>query len=857
MNSSDIRQAFFEYFIQKGHTKVASSSLVPEGDATLLFTNAGMVQFKDTFLGVAPRHYTRAVSAQRCVRAGGKHNDLDNVGYTARHHTFFEMLGNFSFGDYFKKEAIAFAWEFLTKILKLPEARLWITVYQDDDEATDIWLNQIGVSPLRFSRCGEKDNFWSMGDTGPCGPCSEIFYDHGPDIAGGPPGSLDADGDRYIEIWNLVFMQYNRDQNGVLHPLPKPSVDTGMGLERIAAVVQGVHNNYQIDTFTHIIDGLAQSIDGVDKNNASLRVIADHLRACAFLIADGVLPSNEGRGYVLRRIIRRAIRHGYKIGAVSPFFGSLVDLLIATMGGAYPELLLHKNTIEQTLNKEEQQFAKTLDVGMRLLHENIKNLTTKEIPGDLAFQLYDTYGFPLDLTADFAREQGLVVDEAGFEQCMAKQRQQSLSTHSFHADKLTPIIGHHATEFKGYEHEQHQGSIQAMVCDGASVTQMTAGHNGAVVLSVTPFYAESGGQVGDTGMIFSATGHFRVDDTKYQGNVIVHYGHMLEGIFSLEDEVCAEVHHDRRGDIRRNHSATHLLHAALKTELGAHVMQKGSLVEDTRARFDFSHSEGLSLVEIETIERLVNQQIIANHPALTDVMSMSEAEQSGAMALFGEKYGESVRVLTLGGFSKELCGGTHVVRTGDIGLFKITAEYGVASGVRRIEFVTGLHALAWVHEQEHFVHQISQALKTSPTKALDKLVNTLQSIKQYEKERQQLKQQSAAQLGQRLVTEVQETHGIRWLIHQTDVLDAQGIRALLDELKSKIPESVLILISVMDDKMHVIASVAKSLLTRVPSAVNLVQRLCGKGGGRDDLAQGGSGVPDDLAVKLKDIKKLF
>ena len=856
MKSSEIRQAFFDYFAKHGHQVVPSSALVPSNDPTLLFTNAGMVQFKETFLGLEPRAYTRAVSAQRCVRAGGKHNDLENVGYTARHHTFFEMLGNFSFGDYFKREAIAYAWEFLTQVLQLPPERLWITVYKDDDEAADIWLKEVGVSAARFSRCGDEDNFWSMGDTGPCGPCTEIFYDHGADIAGGPPGSKDADGDRYIEIWNLVFMQYNRDKAGKLHPLPKPSVDTGMGLERIAAVVQGVHNNYHIDSFQHLIQAILHMAHGVDIEHPSLKVIADHIRACSFLIADGVMPSNEGRGYVLRRIIRRAVRHGNKLGIPTPFFCDLVKPLVDVMGEAYPELATQQAHIARILAQEENQFARTLEQGLRLLQAQIDALKGNVIPGDIVFKLYDTYGFPLDLTADIAREQGLEVDMQGFEQCMQHQREQSLAASQFQVDYSCTEQLAGESIFQGYEKENSQSRVAAMLYDGKPVPNIKQGTKAAIVLEQTPFYAESGGQVGDRGSIFSEEGVFRVDDTQKIGQVIVHYGEVTKGEFSTGLVVHAQIDTSRRDAIRLNHTATHLLHAALKSIIGNHVQQKGSLVDAERARFDFSHHEALTHAQLRQLEELVNDHIRANHEVTTTLMHMDEAKKSGAVALFGEKYSEVVRVLSLGDFSKELCGGTHARRTGDIGLFKITAEYGVASGVRRIELVTGRYALQWVNAQVALLDDIATQLKTSAGSVSDKLMQILNDAKQQEKELTRLKLNEVMQSGHALLAEVKKIGNVNLLVKQLDNLDGQGLRAMLDQLKSSLDNAVVVLIAVSQNKMNVIAGVSKPILGQVPTAAELVRHLCGKGGGRDDMAQGGGLVPDDLAKKITEISQM-
>ncbi len=858
MKSSDIRNAFINYFTKHGHQALPSSSLVPSNDPTLLFTNAGMVQFKDTFLGQESRPYNRAVTSQRCVRAGGKHNDLENVGYTARHHTFFEMLGNFSFGDYFKREAIAYAWEFLTGVLRLPPDRLWITVYQDDDEAADIWLKEMGVSPERFSRCGEKDNFWSMGDTGPCGPCTEIFYDHGADIPGGPPGSPDADGDRYIEIWNLVFMQFNRDKAGHLHPLPKPSVDTGMGLERIAAVVQGVHNNYDIDSFQHLIRAIAKLSKQADMNHASLKVVADHIRACAFLIADGVVPSNEGRGYVLRRIIRRAVRHGSKLHLPTPFFCHLVEPLIAVMGDAYPELITYQAQIERILAQEENQFARTLEQGLRLLQEQIQALKGKEIAGDIAFKLYDTYGFPLDLTADIAREQGLHVDIDGFNVCMEQQRAQSQSASQFSVDysnalqQLTMV-----STFHGYEKDLMASKVTAIFADGQSVDVLPKGSKAALVLLETPFYAESGGQVGDKGEIVGESFTFRVDDTQKSGNAILHYGEVVAGELTLAAIVTAKIDIARRDAIRLNHTATHLLHAALKRIVGEHVQQKGSLVDAERARFDFSHAEALTSSQLRQLEDLVNDRVRANDDVVTSQMNIEDAKKSGAVALFGEKYTDSVRVLSLGEFSKELCGGTHARRTGDIGLFKIIAEYGVASGVRRIELTTGQHALQWVNEKMMLLDEVASQIKATSNNVSEKLSQLLQDTKTQEKELASLKLNMVMQSGKALLAEVQKIGEVNLLVKQFDNVDGQGLRALLDQLKSSLESAVIVLVSISGAKMNVVAGVSKNILGQVPSAAMLVKHLCGKGGGREDMAQGGGAVPDDLKNKLLDIVSMI
>lgn len=854
MKSSQIRQTFLEFFAARGHTVAPSSSLIPGNDPTLLFTNAGMVPFKDVFLGTESRSYNRATSAQRCVRAGGKHNDLENVGYTARHHTFFEMLGNFSFGDYFKREAIAYAWEFLTQVLKLPAERLWVTVYQDDDEAANIWLNEVGVSKDRFSRCGEADNFWSMGDTGPCGPCTEIFYDHGADIPGGPPGTPEADGDRYIEIWNLVFMQFNRDKEGTLHPLPKPSVDTGMGLERIAAVVQGVHNNYDIDSFQHLITSLAQLTSDVDLAHPSLKVIADHIRACSFLIADGVVPGNEGRGYVLRRIIRRAVRHGNKLGLESPFFYRLVKPLIDVMGDAYSELPAQQAHIERVLIQEENQFARTLENGLQLLQEQLSGLKGQKIPAEIAFKLYDTYGFPLDLTEDIAREQDLHVDVEGFNQLMQQQRQKSQSASQFSVDYFAELDLKDVSLFHGYEQDAVNSQILTLLKEGKPVSILERGERGAVVLSETPFYAESGGQVGDRGQLIGKHGVFRVDDTQKSGQAVIHYGEMVDGQLETAQYIDAKIDIARRNAIRLNHTATHLLHAALKQVVGEHVQQKGSLVDAERTRFDFSHHEAVTPAQLMQLELLVNDQIRANYAVETELMDMHAAKQSGAVALFGEKYSDVVRVLSIGEFSKELCGGTHARYTGDIGLFKIIAEYGVASGVRRIELMTGDFALQWLNQQLTLLDELAAKLKTSPEKSLEKLTQFLLEAKQQEKLLATAQQKLAAQSGNALLSEVEKIGDVNLLIKR---LDNQDLRVMLDQLKSSMESAVVVLYSIADNKMSVVAGISKPLIGRVPAASEFVKVLCGKGGGRDDMAQGGGDVPVDLDARLAMLRELL
>jgi alanyl-tRNA synthetase len=857
MKSSEIRRAFINYFAERGHQEVESSSLIPGNDPTLLFTNAGMVQFKDIFLGAEKRPYLRAVSSQRCVRAGGKHNDLENVGYTARHHTFFEMLGNFSFGDYFKREAIQYAWEFLTTILQLPPERLWITVYKDDDEAADIWLKEIGVSPKRFTRCGEENNFWSMGETGPCGPCTEIFYDHGPEVVGGPPGSPDEDGDRYIEIWNLVFMQFNRDKNGTLNPLPLPSVDTGMGLERITAVVQGVHNNYDIDSFHYLIRFLGELIPGIKPDHPSLKVIVDHIRACSFLVADGITPGNEGRGYVLRRIIRRAIRHGSKLSLPNPFFYTLVKPLIDVMGDAYPELLNNQAHIERVLLQEENQFARTLDQGLRLLQEQIQTLKTKEIPGEVAFKLYDTYGFPLDLTSDIAREQGLSVDMEGFNQSMQQQRELSQAASQFTTDYSQTSQFAELSNFHGYEKISLSAKIIAIVYQGKKVTQLAAESEATIILDNTPFYAESGGQVGDRGQLIAAEALFQVQDTQRIGETILHHGQLLSGTLAVNQEVKAEIDARRRQAIRLNHTATHLLHAALKVVVGPHVQQKGSLVDAERARFDFSHFEALTVAQLREIEMLVNDRIRANDEVITELMDIDVAKKSGAVALFGEKYGDSVRVLSVGDFSRELCGGTHASRTGDIGLFKIVAEYGIASGIRRIELVTGAYALAWLNQQLDNLDAIAAKLKTSVGNVFEKLSQFLHDAKHQEKELVRLQTKLAAKSSVDLLADVQSIKDVNLLVKQLDNMDSQALRNTLDQLKSSLDNAVIVLFAIDNEKMHVVAGVSKNLLGRVPTAAELVKHLCGKGGGREDMAQGGGRVPQDLKEKISQIQTMI
>lgn len=857
MKAADIREKFIQYFTTQEHQLVPSSALIPTNDPTLLFTNAGMVQFKNVFLGIEKVPYRRAVSIQKCLRAGGKHNDLENVGYTARHHTFFEMLGNFSFGDYFKHEAIHFAWDFLTRVLQLPAEKLWITVYQDDEEAAAIWLNDIGISAERLSRCGEKDNFWSMGDTGPCGPCSEIFYDHGPEIAGGPPGTPDAEGDRYIEIWNLVFMQYNRDKDGQLHPLPKPSVDTGMGLERIAAVVQHVHTNYDSDLFQGIIAEIHHQVAQIDRQHPSLKVISDHIRASAFLISDGVLPGNEGRSYVLRRIIRRAVRHGHKLGLPNPFFAHLIHPLSKVMRQTYPELSEKKNTIEQVLLQEENQFIRTLEQGLHLLQEALQQLKGTIIPGDLAFKLYDTYGFPSDLTQDIAREHGLTVDMEGFNQQMDLQRAQSQASSRFTVDySVSPLI-QHASVFHGYDCESLKTSVALILKDNAAQTSLTSGMKAAIILNETPFYAESGGQVGDKGQIVSDNVIFEVNDTQRLGEAIVHYGELIQGELKLDQPVHALVDIDRREAIRLNHTATHLLHAALKEIIGTHVQQKGSLVDAERARFDFSHPTALTSEQLALVEKRVNIEIRKNHPVLTELMAITEAKNAGAVALFGEKYSDQVRVLSVGEFSKELCGGTHARRTGDLGLFKIIAEYGVASGVRRIELVTGEYALEWINQQLNCLQEAAFQLKTTPAQFPEKLEQFVRGFKKNEKELQQLQFNLAAQSRGNLANDAEIIGGHTVLIKGLEHHDANALRASLDQLKNQLKDAVIVLFSVEGEKINVVAGISKSLIGKVPSAQVLVKELCGKGGGREDMAQGGGVRPANLNERIDQIKALL
>ncbi len=864
MKSNEIRSSFLEYFRSKGHTVVPSSSLVPASDPTLLFVNSGMVQFKDVFLGKEKRPYVRAASSQRSVRAGGKHNDLENVGYTARHHTFFEMLGNFSFGDYFKKDAIQFAWELLTRVYKLDPARLWATVYQTDDEAYDLWTRTIGLPPERVVRIGDKpggqkyqsDNFWQMADTGPCGPCSEIFYDHGPAVAGGPPGSPDADGDRYIEIWNLVFMQFNRDEQGVMHPLPKPSVDTGMGLERIAAVLQGKHSNYEIDLFQELIRAAARETRQKELKNPSLNVVADHIRACAFLIVDGVIPGNEGRGYVLRRIIRRAIRHGYQLGQHQPFFHRLVEDLDRAMGDAYPELRSAKGKVSEILQQEEERFAETLENGMGVLESALAS-GEKLLDGDTVFKLYDTYGFPVDLTADICRERGVMLDMAGFEAAMAQQRERARAASRFSVAAGLDYAGN-KTEFHGYESLSLKAKVIALYREGAQVQELEAGDAGVVVLDRTPFYAESGGQVGDRGELAGQAGTFAVEDTqKLQAEVYGHHGRQRTGVLRVGDPVNAQVDTVSRHRSMWNHSATHLMHAALRRVLGKHVEQKGSLVDAQRTRFDFSHSKPVTEEEIRQIEALVNAAIQKNYDVTARIMKYDEAIRAGALAFFGDKYGDEVRVLTMGDFSTELCGGTHVKRTGDIGFFKIVSESGVAAGIRRVEAVTGEGALAWVQQQEAKLAEAAAVLKAPASEVTAKLAQVLENVRTLERELGRLKSKLASSQGDDLASQAVEVKGAKVLAATLDGADAKTLRETMDKLKERLKSAAIVLGAVNDGKVSLIAGVTSDLVAKVKAGelVNFVaQQVGGKGGGRPDMAQAGGTEPAKLPHALESVK---
>jgi alanyl-tRNA synthetase len=854
ISTNELRQLFLEYFRERGHEIVPSSSLVPGNDPTLLFTNAGMVQFKDVFLGTDKRAYKRATTAQRCVRAGGKHNDLENVGYTARHHTFFEMLGNFSFGDYFKREAIAFCWELMTGKLELPAERLWVTVFEEDDEAADIWLNEIGVDPERFSRCGEKDNFWSMGETGPCGPCSEVFYDHGPEVPGGPPGSPDEDGDRYIELWNLVFMQFNRDAQGVMTPLPKPSVDTGMGIERVAAVLQGVHSNYEIDLFRALIEAAAEVTGASNLDDKSLRVIADHIRACAFLVVDGVVPSNEGRGYVLRRIVRRAIRHGHKLGMKEPFFHRLVQPLNKEMGAAYPELGERRELVERVLAQEEDRFAETLDQGIRLLDQAIEGLSGGRIPGEIAFKLYDTYGFPVDLTGDVARERGLSVDIEGFEKLMEAQRQRARDASTFSAAVTERLDVSGKSAFTGYEALSDDSQVLALLCDGKPVESLHLEDQGIVVLDRTPFYGEAGGQVGDRGTLQNNSVKFEVRDTQRQGDVSAHIGVLTDGELHIGDRLQASVDTETRRAVARNHSATHLLHAALRLLLGAHVQQRGSLVAADRLRFDFSHFEPVGNDLLLAIERQVNEWILSNGEAVTRVMPLDEAMQSGAVALFGEKYEDPVRVLSIGEFSTELCGGTHVTRAGDIGLFKITSETGIAAGVRRIEAVTGSRALDWLTGVERRINEVAELVKSDRESVVEKVGQVVTHSRELEKDLERLKSRLAASHGEDLAAQAVDVNGLKVLAARLDGVDVKGLRATVDQLKNKLGSAAVVLATVDGDKVSLVAGVTADYTDRIeagPLANFVAQQVGGRGGGRPDMAQAGGNDPTRLAQAIK------
>jgi alanyl-tRNA synthetase len=864
MTSSEIRASFLEFFRKNGHQVVASSSLVPGNDPTLLFTNAGMVQFKDVFLGKDVRGYSRAATSQRCVRAGGKHNDLENVGYTARHHTFFEMLGNFSFGDYFKREAIHFAWNFVSGTLGLPKDRLWVTVYKEDDEAARIWTDEIGIDPTRCTRMGEKSNFWSMGETGPCGPCTEIFYDHGEEIAGGPPGSPDEDGDRYVEIWNLVFMQYDRSADGILAPLPKPSVDTGMGLERVAAVMQGVHSNYDIDLFRSLIHAAAEITGTQDLESSSLRVIADHIRACTFLIIDGVVPSNEGRGYVLRRIIRRAIRHGYKLGQTEPFFNKLVPALVREMGSYYAALVSGEARAMQVLAQEESRFAETLATGMALLDAEAAKLASSIIPGETVFRLYDTYGFPLDLTADVARERGLTIDQAGFDAAMEAQRGRARAASKFGgpgaAQVATGALSTSGkTGFSGYDRLSDTGKVRALAFDGALVDSMCPGQEGQVVLDHTPFYAESGGQLGDTGTLIGATGRFAVRDTRKIGATFAHLGVVESGELHVGDEVLAQVDGERRQAIALNHSATHLLHAALRQVLGKHVQQKGSLVAPDRLRFDFAHTQPVSVDELHRVEELVNAAIRRNEPAETRVMALEDAVAAGAMSLFGEKYESDVRVLSIGDFSMELCGGTHVNRAGDIGFFKILSESGVAAGVRRVEAVTGQAAFDWVAQVDRVLRDLAGMLRGSRDDVDEKVRELVERSRRLEKEIQQLKSKLASGQSVDLSTQARDVGGIKVLAARVDGADPKALREAVDQLKAKLGSSIIVLASVNEGKVVLVAAVSADLLSSFKAgeiAGAVAAQVGGRGGGRADFAQAGGTQPENLAAALAGVETL-
>ncbi|EMQ5759088.1 alanine--tRNA ligase [Proteus mirabilis] len=864
-STAEIRQAFLDFFHTKGHQIVPSSSLVPNNDPTLLFTNAGMNQFKDVFLGLDNRPYSRATTAQRCVRAGGKHNDLENVGYTARHHTFFEMLGNFSFGDYFKHDAINFAWELLTgkEWFNLPKERLWVTVYATDDEAYDIWNKEVGVPAERIIRIGDNkgapfasDNFWQMGDTGPCGPCTEIFYDHGDHIWGGPPGTPEEDGDRYIEIWNIVFMQFNRKSDGTMDPLPKPSVDTGMGLERITAVLQHVNSNYDIDLFRALIKSVAEVTNATDLANKSLRVIADHIRSCSFLVCDGVIPSNEGRGYVLRRIIRRAVRHGYMLGAKDTFFYKLVAPLIDVMAEAGKELKNQQEIVEKVLKTEEEQFARTLERGLQLLDEELEKLTGDTLAGETAFRLYDTYGFPLDLTADVCRERNIKVDEEGFEQAMEEQRKRARESSGFGTDYNELIKVDSRSDFSGYDHNEQQGTINAIFHNGQTVTELKAGEEGIIFLDKTAFYAESGGQVGDKGLLIGKDSQFEVTDTQKYGKAIGHIGKVISGSFIVNHKINAVIDVARRDAIRLNHSATHLLHAALRQVLGTHVTQKGSLVNDKYLRFDFSHFEAVKPEQLREIEDIVNAQIRLNSPVVTELMDLEDAKQKGAMALFGEKYEERVRVLTMGDFSTELCGGTHAARTGDIGLFRIMSESGTAAGIRRIEAITGATAIKSVHEQSDLISLVAHALKSDGSNLVEKIKTVQEKYRSLEKELQQLKDQQAAQESSSLGSQAKNVKGIKLLVRELNNVEPKMLRTMVDDLKNQLGSAIIVLSTISDGKVSLIVGVTKDLTAKIKAGelISFVaQQIGGKGGGRPDMAQAGGTDVEALPAALASV----
>ncbi|HGN1674674.1 TPA: alanine--tRNA ligase [Proteus mirabilis] len=864
-STAEIRQAFLDFFHTKGHQIVPSSSLVPNNDPTLLFTNAGMNQFKDVFLGLDNRPYSRATTAQRCVRAGGKHNDLENVGYTARHHTFFEMLGNFSFGDYFKHDAINFAWELLTgkEWFNLPKERLWVTVYATDDEAYDIWNKEVGVPAERIIRIGDNkgapfasDNFWQMGDTGPCGPCTEIFYDHGDHIWGGPPGTPEEDGDRYIEIWNIVFMQFNRKSDGTMDPLPKPSVDTGMGLERITAVLQHVNSNYDIDLFRALIKSVAEVTNATDLANKSLRVIADHIRSCSFLVCDGVIPSNEGRGYVLRRIIRRAVRHGYMLGAKDTFFYKLVAPLIDVMAEAGKELKNQQEIVEKVLKTEEEQFARTLERGLQLLDEELEKLTGDTLAGETAFRLYDTYGFPLDLTADVCRERNIKVDEEGFELAMEEQRKRARESSGFGTDYNELIKVDSRSDFSGYDHNEQQGTINAIFHNGQTVTELKAGEEGIIFLDKTAFYAESGGQVGDKGLLIGKDSQFEVTDTQKYGKAIGHIGKVISGSFIVNHKINAVIDVARRDAIRLNHSATHLLHAALRQVLGTHVTQKGSLVNDKYLRFDFSHFEAVKPEQLREIEDIVNAQIRLNSPVVTELMDLEDAKQKGAMALFGEKYEERVRVLTMGDFSTELCGGTHAARTGDIGLFRIMSESGTAAGIRRIEAITGATAIESVHEQSDLISLVAHALKSGGSNLVEKIKTVQEKYRSLEKELQQLKDQQAAQESSSLGSQAKNVKGIKLLVRELNNVEPKMLRTMVDDLKNQLGSAIIVLSTISDGKVSLIVGVTKDLTAKIKAGelISFVaQQIGGKGGGRPDMAQAGGTDVEALPAALASV----